>query len=207
MTIRNTKTKRHAPSKASTGCRRKRYPLIGLVLLTVVVQFSQMYFHTFVDDSKQLSESRHLQESLRPLPMNFSKGSKYEAVRGDGTRAVAQRKERSSAAVNSTLTGKRQFAQYAYAFVVGGCNPDEEFPPYRYFVYNILVSTRVLREAGSQADIVAFFQISYQSTYDRLLSEDVRLLEAMNIRIEYIPKSPYENFYRTGEYMSCGYDR
>jgi hypothetical protein len=32
-------------------------------------------------------------------------------------------------------------------------------------------------------------------------------LEAMNIRIEYIPKSPYENFYRTGEYMSCWDDR
>jgi hypothetical protein len=208
MTSRNTMTKHHGPSKASKGWFRKRYLLTILFVLTVVAEFSQMFFHTFVDDSTQRELESHLQESLRLMPMNSSKGSKYEAVVSNRTKAVAQRKKRSFAAVNSTLTvEKRQFAKYAYAFVLGGCNPDDESPTYRYFVYNILVSARVLRDAGSQADIVAFFQISYQSTYDKLPSEDVRLLEAMNVRIEYIPKSPHENFYRTGEYMSCGLDR
>jgi hypothetical protein len=198
-TSRNTNTKRHGSSKASTGWIVTRL-LIAVLIFAVTI--SQMLFHAFVDDSTfQLLES-HLQES---------KGSKYEAVRDNRTRrAVAQRNERPIAAANSTLTltAKRQFARYAYAFVIGGCNPDEEFPTYRYFIYNILVSARVLREAGSQADVVAFFQISYQSTYDRLPSEDVRLLDAMNIRIEYIPKSQQESFYRTGEYMSmpCGLD-
>jgi hypothetical protein len=235
MPSRNTKTNRHGLSKVSTGWCRKRNLLMLLVLFTAVAEFSQMFFQTFVEDSSHKVLESHLQESLRLMPMHSSKGSKYEAVvgnrtkavaqqnehsqeshrllpmdsskgstyeavGGNGTKAVAQQNERSFAAVNSTLTaGKRQFAKYAYAFVLGGCNPDDESPTYRYFVYNILVSARVLREAGSQADIVAFFQISYQSTYDRLPSEDVRLLEAMNVRIEYIPKSPHENFYRTGE--------
>jgi hypothetical protein len=199
MTSRNsTNTKRHGTSRAILGWP-KRCLLLLLVLLTTVAEFSQMFFHTFVDDSTHQVLESHLQESLRRMPMNSSKGSQYEAVVGNGTKAVAQRNERSFVAVNSTLPGKRQFAKYAYAFVIGGCNPDEEFPAYRYFLYNILVSASVLREAGSQADVVAFFQISYQSTYDRLPSEDVRLLEAMNVRIEYIPKSPHENFYRTGE--------
>jgi hypothetical protein len=192
VTSRNIKTKRHGSSKASsTGWIQTRTRLLIAVLIFVVT-ISQMIFHAFVDDSTlQLLES-HIEQSLRHAPTNFSKGSKYEAVRDSRTRAVAQQNKGPIAAANSTLTltEKRQFARYAYAFVIGGCNPDEEFPTYRYFIYNILVSARVLREAGSQADVVAFFQISYKSTYDRLASEDVRLLEAMNVRIEYIPKSP-----------------
>jgi hypothetical protein len=193
---RNTKPTRHGPSKASTGWSTRL--VIAVVIFAVTI--SQMIVHTFVDDSTRQLLQNHDQEILRLImPMNFSKRSKGKAGRGNRTRAVAQRKERPS-----TLTEKRQTARYAYAFVIGGCKPDDEVPTYRYFIYNILVSTRVLREAGSQADVVAFFQISYKSTYDKLPSEDVRMLEAMNVRIEYIPKSPHESFYRTGEYMSCG---
>jgi hypothetical protein len=191
-----TKTTRHGPSKASTGWWRTR-ALMAFLIIAVTIR--QMQFHTTLvkDLSRQLL-GNHEQEFLPLMPMNLSKGSKDEAVRGNRTGAVE--------ATNSTLTGKRQFANYAYAFVLGGCNPDEDFPAYRSFIYNILVSTRVLREAGSQADVVAFFQISYKSTYDRLPSEDVRLLEAMNVRIKYIPKSPQESFYRTGKYISCRLD-
>ena len=46
-------------------------------------------------------------------------------------------------------------AKYAYAFVVGGCDPER--PGYRSFVYNILVASRTLQEEGSKADVVAFF--------------------------------------------------
>jgi hypothetical protein len=206
MTSSPTKTTRHGPaSNTSTGWWRTR---VLIAVLIIAVTMKQMQFHTLVnDESRQLLESNG-QEFLPAMPMNSSKGSTDEAVRGNRTRAVAiaQQNERPVEAANSTLTGKRQLAKYAYAFVLGGCNPDEEFPAYRYFIYNILVSARVLREAGSQADVVAFFQISYKSTFDRLPPEDVRLLEAMNVRIKYIPKSAQESFYRTGKYISCRLD-
>ena len=200
-----TKTTRDGPSKASTGWWRTR---VLIAVLIIAVTIKQMQFHTLVNDELRQLMERNDQEFLPAMPMNSSK-----VVRDNGTSAVAVAKlndrpvetsnERPVEAANSMLTGKRQFAKYAYAFVLGGCKPEEEFPAYRYFIYNILVSARVLREAGSQADVVAFFQISYKSTFDRLPSEDVRLLEAMNIRIIYIPKSAQESFYRTGKHISC----
>jgi hypothetical protein len=85
---------------------------------------------------------------------------------------------------------------YAYAFVIGGCNPDK--PSYRGFVYNILVAARILKELGSTADVVAFFQLSYQYTGGTTIAEeDVKALEGLGIHIEYIPPSPYESFYET----------
>jgi hypothetical protein len=165
-------------SKRSSLVRKARnYLTIIIALLTI----SQLLFHAKVGDLAAAVAVAQLNEH----PVEAA--SPVEAA-------------------NSTLTGKRQFAKYAYAFVLGGCKPEDKFPAYRYFVYNILVSARVLREAGSQADVVAFFQISYNSTFDRLPSEDVRLLEAMNIRIIYIPKSAQESFYRTGKNISCRLD-
>jgi hypothetical protein len=207
MTNTPTKTTRHGPaSNASTGWWRTR---VLIAVHIIAATMTQMQFHTSLvnDESSQRLRSNE-QEFLPAMPMNSSKGSKDEAVRGNrtGAVAIAQRNEHPVEAANSTLTGKRQFAKYAYAFVLGGCNPEEEFPAYRFFIYNILVSTRVLREAGSQADVVAFFQISYKSTFDRLPSEDVRLLETMNVRIKYIPKSAQESFYRTGKHISCRLD-
>jgi hypothetical protein len=204
MTSSPTKTTHHGPSKASSGYWWRTRVRVLIAVLIIAVTIKQMQFHTLVnDDLRQLME-RNAQEFLLTMPMNSRKGSKGEAVRGNVTSAVAvaQVKERPV----EVATGKRQFAKYAYAFVLGGCNPDEEKPAYRYFIYNILVSARVLQEAGSQADVVAFFQISYASTFDRLPSEDVRLLEAMNVRIMYIPKSAQESFYRTGKYVSCRLD-
>ena len=85
---------------------------------------------------------------------------------------------------------------YAYVFLVSGCDPDR--PAYRYFLYNILVASRLLRETGSTSDIIAMFQMSYASSYTSLPEEDLRLLEGSNItQIQYIPKSSSESYYRT----------
>lgn len=118
----------------------------------------------------------------------------------EGPRQVASKTEPAVAPIAAASTPSNQRNQtaspYAYAFVIGGCNPDK--PSYKGFVYNILVATRVLRELGSTADVVAFFQLSYQ--YKRgatLLDEDVKALEGLGIHIQYIPPSPYESFYET----------
>jgi hypothetical protein len=89
----------------------------------------------------------------------------------------------------------RAVSPYAYAFVIGGVN--EKKPAYRNYIYNILVATRILRSEGSKADVIVFFQMSYDSSRDTLPEEDVRLLETMDIKFRYIPKSKIENFFKT----------
>lgn len=88
--------------------------------------------------------------------------------------------------------------KYAYAFVIGGCNPDNG--RYKGFLYNILVSARILREEGAEADIVAFFQISNSYNASELPLDDVRLLSSLGVKIMYIPKTELESFYDTVMY-------
>ena len=87
--------------------------------------------------------------------------------------------------------------RFAYSFVIGGCNADEP-SRYRGYVYNILVATRMLRNLGSTADVVAFFQISSKvknATSSSLPYADLRPLKALGVKIRYIPPSPSESFY------------
>jgi hypothetical protein len=108
--------------------------------------------------------------------------------------------------------------RFAYAYVVGGCDPSNAF--YKAYLYNILVAARILRDEGSKADIVLMiqvrtlslivihpfillltrlqcFQMASQTDATVLPEEDSRLLEAMKIKVIYIPKSKTENFYTT----------
>jgi len=101
---------------------------------------------------------------------------------------------------SSTFTTQDNFNQtnspYAYAFVIGGVNPSK--PAYKGFLYNILVSARVLRQLGSTADVVAFFQLSHAyRRSDTLPDEDLRALRGMGIKIYYIERSEHESFYET----------
>jgi hypothetical protein len=85
-------------------------------------------------------------------------------------------------------------SQFAYAYVISGCN---EEAPHRNYLYDIAISTYLQREAGSTADVVVFIQMAYQSNLDELVEQDQLLLDAMNIHVKYIPKTADESFYRT----------
>ena len=88
------------------------------------------------------------------------------------------------------------YSSYAYAYVIGGCDPYN--PSYRGFLYNVLVSTRLLRDQGSMNDVVIFAQLSYNYSDGTTLPDvDVKALRGLNIQIYYIPPSPYESFYET----------
>ena len=106
--------------------------------------------------------------------------------------AVVKQSTPSSAKVALSSNNGR----FAYSFVIGGCNPDET-SRYRGYVYNILVATRMLRNLGSTADIVAFFQISskVKNATSVLPDADLRPLNALGVKIRYIPPSPSESFY------------
>jgi hypothetical protein len=99
-------------------------------------------------------------------------------------------------ATTSVLVVRPQRSPFAYAFLVSGCHPEK--PAYRYFLYSVLVATRLLRETGSTADIVIFFQLGYSSSHETLPEDDIRLLHGCNItEIHYIPKSASESYYRS----------
>lgn len=98
---------------------------------------------------------------------------------------------------NATLSENIQAGQpakYAYAYLVGGCKPEK--PSYRYYIYDIMINTVMQRKEGSTADIVVMVQMKYDSEYEKLPEEDQRLLDAMNIKVVYIPKAKDESFYR-----------
>jgi hypothetical protein len=151
-----------------------------MVLLVSLLAVSQILFHSTAlvknDSTPYYAYETYLPDALRRQPLSYTNRTK--ALQGL-TNAPA-----------APMTAK-----YAYAFVIGGCKPEK--PSYRFFIHNILIAARVLREGGSKADIVVFFQMGFKSEYDRLLEEDVRLLRAMDIKFKYIPKNPQESFYRT----------
>jgi alpha-N-acetylglucosamine transferase len=96
--------------------------------------------------------------------------------------------------VPSKKNNNNNSAPYAYAFVIGGCDPER--PRYRNFIYDILISSYILHQQGSKAHVVAFFQMSFHSNATTLPAQDVRLLTAMQVKIKYIPVFRDESFYR-----------
>jgi len=83
---------------------------------------------------------------------------------------------------------------YAYAFVIGGCDPDR--PSYRNYIHNVLVATHILRQKGSRSDVHLFIQMACRSPHTQLVAEEVRWLHAMDISIRYLPKHRDESFYK-----------
>lgn len=76
-------------------------------------------------------------------------------------------------------------SRYAYAFVVGGCVP--ESPSCLGYVYNILVAARILREEGSQSDVVALFSLT--PPYKSLSDDALRWLRSMNVKVKYFSEN------------------
>lgn len=83
---------------------------------------------------------------------------------------------------------------YAYAFVIGGCDPDR--PSYRNYIHNVLVASHILHQKGSRSDVHLFIQMACRSRHTQLIAEEVRWLQAMNISIHYLPKYRDESFYK-----------
>ena len=99
---------------------------------------------------------------------------------------------------NSTTTLTNLTSPFAYAFVIGGGDPDNT-PSYQNYLFNVLIATIILKHQGSTADVVALFQVSAKAKRTRLPHKDVRLLHALGVHVYYIPQQTagQESFYRT----------
>lgn len=88
---------------------------------------------------------------------------------------------------------------FAYAFVIGGCDPDNP-PTYQDYLFNIAIAAKILREVNSTADVVALFQMAQDVPVGTTLPRrDLRLLHALGVFVYYIPQqfTGQQSFYRT----------
>ncbi|KAL7563032.1 hypothetical protein ACA910_013553 [Epithemia clementina (nom. ined.)] len=110
--------------------------------------------------------------------------------------ASARSSSPGEASIQSNMTSSSPSSKFAYVFLIGGCNPQQP-SGYRGFVYNVLVATRMLRQRGAQADIVALFQISQKSSDTELPEQDARPLEALGVKVRYLTKETgIEDYYQ-----------
>jgi hypothetical protein len=112
-----------------------------------------------------------------------------------GSSSVPNKEFIRSSLVNSSSSST---SNYAYAFVICGVWPEQ--PSYRGYLFNILVSTKILRQEGSTADVVVLVQMDYRAGAggDEAASlplVDLKWLERMGIHVQYIPPSNKQNFY------------
>jgi len=81
---------------------------------------------------------------------------------------------------------------YAYVWVVGGIHEDR--PSYKGFLWTILISAKLLRQTGSTADFWAYFRLSPESKMKHLESTDIRVLEALGVKIVLLERPLKESF-------------
>jgi len=96
----------------------------------------------------------------------------------------------------TALTSSRSYkatGRYAYAFVIGGCRPEEN--AYRGFLYDVWISAHIFNQVKSQADVVVFIQMSSQSLYNRLPEQEESVTAALGINLIYLDKNLHDNFY------------
>ena len=92
--------------------------------------------------------------------------------------------------VNSESLQGHPTRKWAYAFLVGGCSSKNL--EYRGFLYNAVAAAQRLKMMGSKADVVVLLQMSVKSKETRLPEDEERLLTAMGIKFQYLPKFNHE---------------
>jgi len=84
-------------------------------------------------------------------------------------------------------------SNYAYAFLIAGCDPKYTF--HLNYIYNIIVSTRILRISGSTNDVIVMIRMGSWVSDVVLPKEHQSMLETAGIIVKYLPKSLSDNFY------------
>jgi hypothetical protein len=137
---------------------------------------------------------------FRSLAMDYSTlPTRFKSLRTrTPTVAVVPASSSETEAATTTTAPKNSTSPFAYAFVIGGCDPDNE-SSYQNYLFNILIGAKILKERGSTADVVALFQVSSKAMRTRLPDKDSRLLHALGVYVYYIPQQAagIESFYRT----------
>ena len=81
---------------------------------------------------------------------------------------------------------------YAYVWIIGAIHEDK--PSYKGFVWDVLISASLLRKTGSTADFWLYVRLSPESKLDKMPDEDLRLLNALGVKVKHLDKPKHESF-------------
>ena len=105
---------------------------------------------------------------------------------------ISEQSASSSKSVGSSSSTTAS-SPYAYVWIIGAVH--EEKPSYKGFIWDVLVSASTLRKTGSkQADFWLYVRLSPESKLDAMPEEDMRLLDALGVRVKHLEKPKHESF-------------
>ena len=81
---------------------------------------------------------------------------------------------------------------YAYFWIIGAIHEDR--PSYKGFIWDVLISASLLRKTGSTADFWLYVRLSPDSKLDTMPTEDLRLLDALGVKVKHLDKPEHESF-------------
>ncbi|CAB9507973.1 Glycosyl transferase family 8 [Seminavis robusta] len=102
---------------------------------------------------------------------------------------------------SSSWVSPQTGSPYTYAMFSWMCDPGDvsisnPVPGYKTYLANILVASKLLRDFGSKADFNVVIKMNYKSNHTQLLEEDEKMMQALGIRLIYLPKTKDgKNFY------------
>ena len=131
--------------------------------------------------------SKPTQSQLRVAAETITlKASEISAQSASSSNSV----ELSSSTTASSTTSAS--SPYAYVWIIGAIHEDK--PSYKGFIWDVLVSASTLRKAGSKADFWLYVRLSPDSKLDAMPEEDMRLLDALGVRVKHLEKPKHESF-------------
>ena len=197
-TMRNN-TRRYFPKKAP---RKNVYFLetsfvficfIGVVFILVINQLSiQKLEEESIASTQRVLEKNKIRNIISPSPLNGYNFAEEQTNAVDRTQLhpsniVLQVRETKTVEVESTSS-----SPYAYVWIIGAVH--EEKPSYKGFVWDVLVSASLLRKTGSTADFWLYVRLSPESKLDKMPQEELRLLDALDVKVKHLEKPAHESF-------------
>lgn len=96
-------------------------------------------------------------------------------------------------AQNSSSLQAQDTSRFAYVFLMAGCDPTN--PNYLGYIYNIMISKRMLVERGSTQDVLILVRMHAKVDDTVLPAEQESMLSKTGVKIKYLPKPEVDNFH------------
>lgn len=103
-----------------------------------------------------------------------------------------------SSLTNTTRTSNNNNtnSRFAYVYLMAGCIPSSrKLPAYLGYMYNIMISKRILLERGSKQDVFVLIRMHEKTDYTKLPPEEESLFTKAGVKFMYLPKVKCDNFH------------
>jgi hypothetical protein len=175
--------------------------LVGVMMLLRPTQESLMMMETTMADavpqeivvsrptlSTSTAASEQQQRNLLPQP---SRGPAPLPMRIEEQTGKGTISESTTAATTSKDNINAQ-SKFAYVFMIGGVRPDQT-TKYHGYLYDILVSAKILKDRGSINDVVVWVQMSKSTSSTALTEVENNWLSQYGVQVRYLAKNKDES--------------